>query len=41
MEVRRPDGTRYLVAINSTGFGECWLPIEIVDLEGGDLPLVV
>jgi hypothetical protein len=40
-EVRRPDGTRYLVSINPTGFGECWLPIEIIDLEEGDIPVTV
>jgi hypothetical protein len=29
MEVRCPNGSTYVVAINATGFGECWLPIEL------------
>ena len=36
-EVRRPDGTRYLVSISPTGFGECCLPIEIIDLDEGEV----
>lgn len=39
-EVRCADGSTYLVSIDSTGFGECWLPLEIIDLEGSDVSLV-
>ncbi len=40
MEVRQPDGSTYLMSIDSTGFGECWLPLEITELEGADVPFV-
>ena len=39
MEVHRPDGTIYLMSIDPTGFGECWLPIEFDDREVGDTPV--
>jgi hypothetical protein len=38
MEISRPDGSKYLMSINSTGFGECWMPIEIIEHES---PLAV
>ena len=41
MEVRRADGSTFIMSIDTTGFGECWLPLEIIDLEGRDVPLVV
>jgi len=28
-EVRRPDGSTYIVSIEPTGLGDCWLPVEI------------
>jgi hypothetical protein len=37
MEVGQPDGSRYLMSITSTGFGECWLPIEVIDQESGNI----
>ncbi len=41
MEVRRPDGSTYLISIDPTGFGECWLPIEIASIDEGDVPVAV
>ena len=41
MEVHRPDGTTYLMSIDPTGFGECWLPIEFDEREVGDTPASV
>jgi hypothetical protein len=41
MEVHRPDGTSYLVSINPTGFGECWLPVEFASLDEDDIPVAV
>lgn len=32
IEVRQPDGSIYLIAIDSPGFGECSLPIEFTTL---------
>ena len=32
MEVRCADGATYIVSIDTTGFGECWLPLETTDL---------
>ena len=40
MEVRQSDGTAYLVAINPTGWGECWLPIEVIE-DWEDVPVTI
>jgi hypothetical protein len=37
MEVQTADGSRYLVALDPTGFAECWVPINallVVNLTG-------
>jgi hypothetical protein len=40
MEVRRPDGSTFIMSLDSTGLGECWLPIETTAVEEGDISLV-
>ena len=40
MEVRCADGARYIVSIDTTGFGECWLPVETAGPEAREVALL-
>jgi hypothetical protein len=37
-EVRRPDGSTYLVSIDPSGLSDCWLPIEVCTSSPPDVP---